>query len=111
MEDGEIKKSPAIDEVINVSYKMFLFILLCLTLFPPVATDIESEIAERIAKLEILIEYNDSHPYFIESVIDRNIVFLQKYRTLKYPVFIIFLALLLLTSLADARTIEKMSIY
>ena len=72
MEDGEIKKSPAIDEVINVSYKMFLFILLCLTLFLPVATDIESEIAQRIAELKLLVEYNDSHPHFIECVVNRN---------------------------------------
>ena len=72
MEDGEIKKSPAIDEVLNVRYKMFIFIILCLTLFPPVATDIESENAQRIAKLELLIEYNYSHPHFIECVIDRN---------------------------------------
>ena len=50
MEDGEIKKSPAIDEVINVSYKMLIFTSLCLTLFLPVATDIESEIAQRIAE-------------------------------------------------------------
>ena len=72
MEDGEIKKSPAIDDVINVSYKMFLFLLLCLTLFPPVATDFESEIAQRIAKLELLIEYSDSHPHFLEGVKNRN---------------------------------------
>ena len=70
MEDGEIKKSPAIDDVINVSYKMLIFILLCLTLFLPVATDIESEIAQRIA--EFLVEYNDSHPHFIECVVNRN---------------------------------------
>ena len=72
MEDGEIKKSPAIDEVINVSYKMLIFILLCLTLFLPVATDIESEIAQRIAELKSLVEYNDSHPHFIECVVNRN---------------------------------------
>ena len=72
VEDGEVKNSPAIDEVTKVSYKMFLFILLCLTLFPPVATDIESEIAQRIARLELLIEYNNSHPHFIECVIDKN---------------------------------------
>ena len=172
---------------------MLLFILLCLTLFPPVATDIESETAERIAKVEILIEYNDSHPHFIECVIDRNNCFPAEIPYLKllkppeklsvseiwskiiehslpslnidkffkekltdkkafalkidsfmtyigtpirsvhflkliaiiplaflcaisacsanYLVFIIFLALLLLTSFADARPIEKMSIY
>ena len=72
MEDGEIKKSPAIDEVINVNYKMFLFMLLCLTLFPPVATDCESEIAQCFAKLGLLIEYNDSHPHFLECVKNRN---------------------------------------
>ena len=72
MENGEIKKSPAIDEVINVSYKMLLFILLCLTLFLPVATDIESEIVQLIANLEILFEYNDSHPHFIKCVVNRN---------------------------------------
>ena len=72
MEDGEIKKSPAIDEVINLSYKMLVFILLCLTLFLPVATDIESEIAQRIAELKFLVEYNDSHPHFIECVVNRN---------------------------------------
>ena len=67
MEDGEIKKSPAIDEVINVSYKMFLFMLLCLTLFQPVATDSESEI-----RIEIFFEYVDSHPHFFECVKDSN---------------------------------------
>ena len=67
MEDGEIKKSPAIDEVINVSYKMFLFILLCLTMFSPVATDSESEI-----RIEIFLEYTDSHPHFLECVKNRN---------------------------------------
>ena len=72
MEDGELKKSPAIDEVIKVSYKMFLFILLCLTLFPPVTTDIEYEIAQRIAILEIFFENNDSHLHFIECVKKRN---------------------------------------
>ena len=72
MEDGELKKSPAIDEVKKVSYKMFLFLFLCLTLFSPVTADIESELAQRIAPLEILTEYNDSHPQFIECVIDRN---------------------------------------
>ena len=72
MEDGEVKKSPAIDEVINVSYKMLILILLCSTLFLPVATDIESEIAQRIAELKSLVEYNDSHPHFIECVVNRN---------------------------------------
>ena len=72
MEDGEIKKSPAIDEVINVSYKMLILTLLCLTLFLLVATDIESEIAQRIAELKFLVEYNDSHPHFIECVVNRN---------------------------------------
>ena len=73
MEDGEIKMSPAIDEVINVSYKMFLFILLCLTLFLPVATDMESEIVQLIANLEILaLEYNDSRPHIIKCVVNRN---------------------------------------
>ena len=72
MEDGEIKKSPPIDEVINVSYKLILFMLLCLAMFSPVATDIESEIAQRIARLVILFEYNDSQPHFIECVINRN---------------------------------------
>ena len=80
MENGEIKKSPAIDEVINVSYKMFLFIFICLTLFPPVATDIESEIAQRIA---LLFENNDSHPHFIECVIDRNNCFPEEILYLK----------------------------
>ena len=72
MEDGEIKKTPAIDEVINVSYKMFLFISLCLTLCLPVATDIESEIVQFFANLEILFECNDSHPRFIKCVVNRN---------------------------------------
>ena len=190
MEDGEFKKSPAIDEVINVSYKMFPFILLCLTLFLPVATDIESEIVQLIANLEILFEYNDSHPHFIKCVVNRNnclpeeIPYLKlleppeklsiwsKRKVLlplslnkdqffsekltdkkallskvdyfityignqihsvrfpkliaiiplalpcvitacyaKYLIFTIFLAILILTSLTDARTIEKMSIY
>ena len=72
MGDGEIKKSPAIDEVIKRSCKMFLFILFCLAMFSPVATDIEFEIVQRNARLEILFEYNDSHPHFIECVIIRN---------------------------------------
>ena len=72
MENGEIKKSPAIDEVIKVSYKMFLYMLPCLAMFLPVATDIESEIVQFIANLEILFDYNDSHPHFIECVINRN---------------------------------------
>ena len=67
MEDGEIKKSPAIDEVINVSYKMLLFILLCLNMFSPVATDSASEI-----RIEIFLEYTDSHPHFLECVKNRN---------------------------------------
>ena len=72
MEHGELKKSPAIDEVIKVSYKMFLFTVLCLTMISPITTDIESEIAQRIVRLEILFECNDSHPHFIERVIDIN---------------------------------------
>ena len=72
MEDGEINKSPAIDELLNVSYKMFLFILLCFTLFLSVATDIDSEIVQFIASLETLFEYNDSHPHFIKCVVNRN---------------------------------------
>ena len=190
MEDGEIKKSPAIDEVINVSYKMLIFTSLCLTLFLPVATDIESEIAQRIAELKFLVEYNNSHPHFIECVVNRNNclpeeipylklleppeklliwskrnvhmplslikdqffkerltdkkAFLSKVEyfltdmgnqirsvqflkiiaiiplallcvitacSAKYLIFVIFLALLLLTSFTDARPIEKMSIY
>ena len=67
MEDGEIKKSPAIDEVIKVSYKMFIFMSLCLTLFPPAATDSEFEIT-----LEIFFEFADSHPHFLECVKYRN---------------------------------------
>ena len=188
MEDGEIKKSPTIDEVINVSYKMFLFMLLCLTMFSPVATDNESEI-----RIEILLEYTDSHPHFIECVKNRNnclpeeipylksleppdkpsiseiwsriinhsplslnidqffkekitdkkplfskveyfityienqirsVLFLKLIAIIplallcvitacyaKYFIFIIILVLLLLTSLVDARPIEKMSIY
>ena len=51
---------------------MFLFILLCLTLFLPVATDIESEIVQLIANLKIFFEYNDSHPHFIKCVVIRN---------------------------------------
>ena len=71
MEDGEIKKSPAI-EVIKGSYKMFLFMLICLTMFSPVATDFESEIAQRVARLELFFEDNDSHPHFIECVKNKN---------------------------------------
>ena len=67
MEDGEIKKSPAIDEVINISYKMFIFMPLRLTLFPSVATDSESEI-----RIEIFFECADSHPHFLECGKDRN---------------------------------------
>ena len=190
MEDGEIKKSPAIDEVINVSYKKFIFILLCLSLFLPVATDIESETVQLISNLEILFENNDSHPHFIKCVVKRNnclpeevpyfklleppeklsiwskrnvhspqslnkdqffketltdkkallsnveyfityignqirsFQFLKLIATIplallcvitacyaKYLIFIIFLALLHLTSFTDARPIENMSIY
>ena len=190
MEDGEVKKSPAIDEVINVSYKMLILILLCSTLFLPVATDIESEIAQRIAELKSLVEYSDSHPHFIECVVNRNnclpeeipylkfldppeklliwskrnvhmplslitdqffkekltdkkallskveyfityignqirsVQFLKLIAIIplallcvitacytKYLIFIILLALLILTSFTDARPIEKMSIY
>ena len=50
---------------------------------PPVATDIESEIAQRIAKLELIIEYNDSHPHFIECVLDRNNCFHEEIPYLK----------------------------
>ena len=185
MEDGEIKKSPAIDEVINVSYKMFIFMSLCLNLFPTVATDSESE-----TRIEIFFEYADSHPHFLECVKDRNnclpeeipylklidppeklliwskrnvqlplslitdqffkekltdkkallskveyfityignqirsVQFLKLIAIIplallcvitacytKYLIFIILLALLILTSFTDARPIEKMSIY
>ena len=51
---------------------MLILILLCLTLFLPVTTDIESEIAQHIAELKFLVEYNDSHPHFIECVVNRN---------------------------------------
>ena len=78
MEHGEIKKSPAIDEVINVSYKMFIFMSLCLTLFPPVATDSDSEI-----RIEIFFEYADSHPHFLECVKDRNSCLPEKIPYLK----------------------------
>ena len=67
MEDGELKKSPAIDEVIKLSYKMFLFILLCLTMFSPAATDTESEI-----RIEIFFEDTDSHSHFLECVKNGN---------------------------------------
>ena len=50
---------------------MFLFILHCLTRFLPVATDIECEIVKLIANLEILFEYNDSHPHFKKCVVNR----------------------------------------
>ena len=72
MEDGETKKSPAIDEVINISYKIFVFILLCLTIFSPVATDNEFKITQCFARLELFFEYNDSHPHFIECVTNKN---------------------------------------
>ena len=64
MEGGEIKKSPAKYKVINVNYKMFLFSLLSLAMFSPVATDIESGIAKRIAWLELFFEDNASHTKF-----------------------------------------------
>ena len=51
---------------------MFLFILLCLTLFLPVATNFESKIVQLIANLEIRFEYNDSHPHFIKCVVNRK---------------------------------------
>ena len=41
-------------------------------MFSPVTTDIESEIAQHIARLEIIFEYDDSHPHSIECVINRN---------------------------------------
>ena len=66
MEDGEIKMSPAIGEVINVSHKMFLILLLCLAMFSPDATNIESEIAQRMAGLEMVFECRYSNPHFKE---------------------------------------------
>ena len=59
--------------------------LLCLAIFSPVATDIESEIAQLIAKLEMLFEYNDSHPHFTESVINRNNCLPEEIPYLKLP--------------------------
>ena len=82
MEDREIKHSPGRDEVINVSYKMFLF--LCLAMFSPVATDIKNEIAQRIAKIELFVEYNDSHPHFKECVKAKTTVQMKKFRTLSF---------------------------
>ena len=64
MEDGVIMKSPAVDEVINLSYKMFLILLPNLAMFSPVATDFESDIAQRIARFELFFEYHESHPNF-----------------------------------------------
>ena len=52
-------------------------------MFSPVATDIESEIAQQIARLELFFEYNDSHPHFIECVKNKN-VYLKKFRTSIY---------------------------
>ena len=46
---------------------MFLFILLCLTMFSPAATVSESEI-----RIEIFLEYTDSHPHFLECVKNRK---------------------------------------
>ena len=75
MEDGEIRKSAAIDEVKKVSYKLFLILLLCLAMFSFDATDIESEITQRIAELELFFESNDSHPHFIKCVKNRKKLF------------------------------------
>ena len=41
-------------------------------MFSPVTPDIKSEITQRIARLELFFEYNDSHPYFIECVKNEN---------------------------------------
>ena len=79
MEDGEIKKSRAIDEVINVSYKMSLIMFLCLAMFPPVATNTEYEIAQRIARLELFFEYHDFYPHFKEYVKYKNNFYLKKF--------------------------------
>ena len=79
MEDAEIKKSPAIDKVINVSYKMFPFILLCLTMFSPVTTHSESEI-----RTEIFLEYTDSHIQFLECFKNRNKYFPEETPLLKF---------------------------
>ena len=46
---------------------MFLFILLCLIMFSPVATVSQSEI-----RIELFFEYTDSHPHFLECVKNRN---------------------------------------
>ena len=53
--------------------------LLCLTLFPPVATDSESEIRK-----EIFFEYADSHPHFLECVKNRNNCLPEEIPYLKY---------------------------
>ena len=78
MEDGEIKNSPAKDEVINLNYKMFQFLLICLAMFSSVATDSESQI-----RIEIFLEYADSHPHFIECVKNGNICLPEKIPYLK----------------------------
>ena len=47
---------------------MFLFMLICLNIFSPVATDVTTEINESIGRLELFFEYHDSHPQFKEFV-------------------------------------------
>ena len=69
MEDGEFKKSPAIDKIINVIHQIFQILLLSLAMFSPVATDIESEISQRIARLELFFEYHYSDPHFKDFVL------------------------------------------
>ena len=71
-------------------------------MFSPVATDSDSEI-----RIEKFLEYTNSHTHFFLF----SLCVILTACSAKYPVFIIFLALLFLTSRTDARPIEKMSVY
>ena len=51
---------------------MFLIRLLSLAMFSPIAIDFESQIAQRIARLELCLEYHESHPYFKEYIKKNN---------------------------------------
>ena len=56
----------------RVSYKIVRIMLLCLTMFPPVATGIEFETTQRMARLKLFFDCNDSHPHFIKCVKNKN---------------------------------------
>ena len=49
--------------VLKVFFKSLIGSRESFSMFSPLATDFESEIAQRIARLELLFEYHDSQPH------------------------------------------------